>query len=67
MPGRLSPQEIATEISVNKLISTSAKLINLILDPSKRPVIRRKDAIRFFNTVDEVCESEIRVLKESLK
>lgn len=65
-----SQEEFVVDRLANRIISLSAKIVLMILDPERRPPmpkINRKDVIGFLDFLDTSSEREIETIEHSLK
>lgn len=61
-------EELLVDIAATKLVSSCAKVLLLILDPTRRPSLpSRENAVSFLNNLDTACDDQIQNLEHKLK
>lgn len=68
MSGVLSREELVAERMADQIISLSAKIALIILDPRRRPPLPKREAvIDFLEFMDAEAERNIHAAEQSLK
>lgn len=61
-------QEILADLTTTRIVSACAKVVLLVLDPTRRPSLpTRKEAVDFLKFLDNNCDKQIQTLKRNLK